>query len=80
MYFHALCIRHLTFQMAINGSKFCSLRQIAQQNLHAIILSKNLHFGGTNVILSEKSLNSEPWTQVVDISMSTGFWNILSYT
>lgn len=31
-------------------------------------------------MLSEETQNSEPWTQVVDISMNTGFWNILSNT
>lgn len=80
MYYHALSVINLTFQMATNGQKIGPLRLIAQKHLHVIILPENLILLGTKIMLSEETQNSEPWTQVVDISMNTGFWNILSNT
>lgn len=35
--------------------------------------TQEFNFVGYKVVLSEKTLNSDPWTQVVDISMSTRF-------
>lgn len=55
MYYCALCIINLTFQMATNGQKIGPLRLIAKKHLHVIILPNNLILLGTKAILSGKT-------------------------
>lgn len=77
VYFHALCVINLTFQIPTNGQKIGPLRLIAQQHLHVIILTSDLFFSDIKLRLSKKKniLNSQPLNEKVDINMNAEFGN-----